>query len=366
MSNLDNPISFLNTEWVETIRKEAVLAEKQGRLTQKQLSLIYQQDWFKLLVPAAYGGKQLSLPEVMQIEEALACADGSFGWVVTLCAGAGWFGGFMKPELAKKVFEREKVCLAGSGAPTGTAEITTAGYLINGKWNYASGSVDATAFTATCKVIKGGKPVKESNGTTKTISFVFNKSEVIVSSDWNAMGMVATSSNSFEVRELLVNPIRGMNSASVLTAALYHYPFLQFAEATLTINMTGMAIHFMDLCKQIIEDSNHDKPAHVNQQNLRITYNKLMQKFQISRQKLYYAAEMSWQICAANKEISTSVAYKVSAASAVCIHAIRECVNTLYPYCGLHSTNKNSEINRVWRDLQTAGQHSLLIADGSY
>jgi hypothetical protein len=38
----------------------------------------------------------------------------------------------------------------------------------------------------------------------------------------------------------------------------------------------------------------------------------------------------------------------------------RECVDLLYPYCGLAAANTDTEINQVWRDLHTASQHALL------
>jgi alkylation response protein AidB-like acyl-CoA dehydrogenase len=369
MSNLANPITLLKTEWVNTIRSEAANAEKQGKLTKKQLALINEQEWFRLLAPTAYGGKQLSLPDLMQIEEALACADGSFGWVVTLCAGAGWFGGFMNPELAKKVFGTEKICLSGSSEVKGTADVTATGYVVNGKWNYAAGSAEATAFTANCHVLKGGKPVNDANGKPKVLSFLFNKNEVILASDWNGIGLAATSANSFEVRDLAIGNDRAINSGeeALVNSALYHYPFKELAEATLAINLCGMAMHFMDLCGNIIsEDAKVQKVAHINYQNLQETYNNLLSKLQTARQKLYYSVDMSWQACAANKDISQSVLYKVSAAVAVSAEVIRNCVSTLFPYCGYAAAEKDSELNRVWRDIHTAGQSTLLIGDGSY
>jgi len=124
MSNLSLPITLLKQELVNTIRTEAAAAEKQGKLTKKQLNLAYEQDWLNMLTPSAYGGKQLSLPDAIQLQEALACADGSLGWMATLCSGAGWLSGFMEPGFAKSLLEGEKVYLAGSGSITGTAEKT--------------------------------------------------------------------------------------------------------------------------------------------------------------------------------------------------------------------------------------------------
>ncbi len=365
MSNTSHPISLLKPEWTNLIRNEAASAEKQGKLTKKQLNLIYEQDWFKMLAPSTHGGRQMSIPDAMALEEALACADGSFGWVVTLCAGAGWFGGFMNPEFIKELLGTDKVCIAGSGATTGTAEISSGGYTVSGKWAYATGSIEATVFTANCVVTEHGKPVKGANGADKVISVAMLKNEVSVSDDWNGVGMVSTSSNSFEVKNLKVAENRTFSATgdAVVNSSLYHYPFQQFAEATLAINLSGMAFHFMDLCKQIIEDKNN--PAVSENFTLQDSYNSLYQKLQTARQKLYYAVDMSWQVCTANKIVSQSVLYKVSAASFTCAKMVRDCVNALYPYCGMQAANKSSEINRVWRDIQTAGQHSLLMGDGN-
>ncbi|NDC42654.1 MAG: acyl-CoA dehydrogenase [Chitinophagia bacterium] len=362
MSNLSHPIALLRQEQVNLIRTEAASAEKQGKLTKKQLNLVYDQDWFKMLTPVAYGGKQMSLPDALQVQEALACADGSLGWVVTLCAGAGWLSGFMDPTFAKTMHEGEKVVLAGSGAITGTAEVSGNDYIITGKWAYASGSNEATAFTANCIVTEGGKPAKDENGKNKIVSVVLMKPEVTVANDWNAMGMVATASNSFEVKDLKVSGDRvfNMHAKPVVNSPLYYYPFLQLAEATLTANLCGLTYHFLDLFKTMVVDEGLGTSSVID------AYETLSNKFFAARQKLYYAVDMSWQVCAANKEISQSVLYKVSVASSSCVEIIRNTVNSLYPYCGLKAANKDMEINRVWRDLHTAGQHNMLVPSINY
>ena len=367
MINVSDVAAILKKEWIGLIRDEAAQAEKQGKLTKKQVALIHEQGWFKILVPSIYGGRQLPLPEVLQIEEALAYADGSVGWEVTLCAGAGWFGGFLEPGTAMDVFRTEKMCVAGSGAIKGTAEKTAKGYLVKGLWPYNSGTPEATAFTANCVIVEKGQPVTDEKGQPQVLSFVFNRSEVNILNTWNAMGMVATASHSYEVKDLTVPENRAfvINSTPKVDAALYHYPFHQFAEATLAINLCGMALHFMELCGQLFTDKlNGDNMRHVNKDTLMDSYASHLQKLQSARQKLYYAVDMSWQVCAANKEISSSLLYKVTVASFTCMGTIRDCINFLYPYCGLQAADKDSAINRVWRDIQTAGQHSLLAGNG--
>ncbi len=360
MSNTSHPISLLKQEWTTTIRNEAASAEKQGKLTKKQLNLIHEQDWFKLLAPSSIGGKQYSLPDAMELMEALACADGSLGWVVTLCSGASWFTGFMNPETAKAIMSSDKACIAGSGDNSGTAELKGGKYTINGKWAYASGAGEATAFTVNCKVVEGGK-------TTGTISVVLMKDEVTVNDDWNGMGMAATNSCSFEVKGVTVGEDRifRINDNPTAPNAIYAYPFLQLAEATLAANLCGMAYHFMDLCKTVIEEKDEStSEARDYKDSLIDSYNTLSKKLHNQRQKLYYAVDMSWQLCSANKNVSQSVLYKVTSAAAVSVTVIRDCVNFLYPHCGMSAGNKSSEINRVFRDINTAGLHSLLAGNG--
>lgn len=352
MSNFSNPLSLIDTELLKVIRAEVASAEKQGKLTKKQWGIIHDNKWMTMLAPAPYGGKQLSLPEALKIEESLAYADGSLGWVVTLCSGAAWFGGFMDNNTAVDFFNDNKVCICGSG-DVGTATKKGSNYTLNGTWSYASGASDATAFTVNCKVGSSGE----------TLSFILKKDEVKVLNNWNGFGMVSTASHSFEVKDLVVPANRAFSiNKPTVDGAIYHFPFRQFAEATLAVNLTGMAFHFMELCHEIIVEKSKEGTGNnveVAMQNFEAMY----QRLSTSRQKLYYAVDMAWQVCSANREISLSVLYKVSAATLAVSKIVQDCLHTLYPLCGLRAANKDSEINRVWRDIHTACQHPILQED---
>jgi len=367
MNHITNPVSILKEEWVSLIRAEARTAELQKKLTNRQLELIYEQQWFKILVPNIYGGKQMPLPDVLQLEESLAYADGSLGWVVTLCAGAGWFGGHIAQDTAHKLLADNKICLAGSGAPGGKAERTDKGYVVNGSWQYATGANDATAFTANCIITSKGEPVRTATGEPEVLSFIFLKTEVTIEDTWNAMGMLATATNSFTVTNLAVASDRTFSAAApLIKTPLYQFPFKQLAECTLSINLSGMALYFIELCEQIFGGSKRaGTTTYALRPMLKDNVDSHLQKLHMARQKLFYAVDMSWQICMANKAISPSVLYKVSAASFTLTRVVRESVSALYQYCGLDAADTDSEINRVLRNILTCGQHSMLTGDGS-
>ncbi len=140
----------MKQELIDVIRNYSTEAEAMGHLHPMQINIIREQRWFHLFVPKEYGGLDLSLPEAVRLEENIAYADGSVGWVVTLCAGAAMFIGYFDKQLADEIFTDPNVCIAGSGHVNGTAEILKDGFLVNGTWPYASGTPHATWLTANC------------------------------------------------------------------------------------------------------------------------------------------------------------------------------------------------------------------------
>ena len=293
----------------------------------------------------------MALPDILKLEESLAWVDGSTAWVVTLCAGAAWFVGFLDTALANELFADERVFIAGSGMTTGTAEKTNEGFVVNGFWKYASGVLHATHLTANCVITKNGKPVLE-KGKPSVRAFVFKKNEVIIHNTWNSMGMVATASHSFEIKNLFVptqSQFQINSKASVIDQPVFHYPFLQLAETTLTVNLSGMALRFIDLCEELLKS----KPS--ASKKIREAKTKLNGQ----RKKFYEAAEASWKTCASKKTIPKSILNQVSNESHTLAACSRQTANNLFPHCGLTAADSATEINRVWRNLHTAGQHSL-------
>jgi indole-3-acetate monooxygenase len=104
------PSAFLPEGVAGRIRKVAAAAEKLGRLHPDILTLAFEQQWFRSLVPKRYGGLALPLPAMVRLEEGLSWADGSLGWTVTLCSGAGWFAGFFPPASFPEMRRQRKWC----------------------------------------------------------------------------------------------------------------------------------------------------------------------------------------------------------------------------------------------------------------
>lgn len=364
LSTIHHPSDVIDPVLYSTLREYAADAELIGRLHDEQLHIIYQQKWFNLFVPQQHGGLGLSLPDALRLEEALAWTDGSVGWTVTLCSGANWFVGFLTPSAAATLYSNRKVCLAGSGKPSGVAQVTDAGYIVNGQWNYATGALHATAYTTNCLIQKDGVQLMDDHGHPLYKSFWFHPHEVTIHKNWHTIGMIATSSAGFSINHLTVPFERSFMlepGKAVLTDAVFHFPFLQFAEVTLAVNFSGMAARFLDLCEAIFEERQRQpntrrEVAPPFQPMLRQAQRLLRE----ARMRFYEAVDQSWQSMTTKQAVSEELLRAMSETSRQLALISREQVDLLYPFCGMAAADPSTPINRVWRDLHTASQHALL------
>jgi alkylation response protein AidB-like acyl-CoA dehydrogenase len=302
--------------------------------------LFTEQGWLRLLIPVSVGGLEYDLPDLLALQEAASWADGSFGWVLALCGGAGFFAGFVDEGVARTLFGRPDVCAAGTGFPAGTAEEAPGGYRVSGHWRYASGAPHATLYTANCQVMRDGE------STIRAV--IFLPDQVVLRDGWQSLGLRATSSQDMIVRETFVPAERTFSldhPRAHAAGALYHYPFLQQAEAVLSVTLLGMTRHFLDLFEERILPK---FPAADR-------WAAAAQTLEQARVSFYTAVSASW---ASPEDPALLLAVGDVARRAVA--AALHCTDELYPYGGMEMMRMGSEINRVWRDIHTASQHTLL------
>ena len=348
------------------IARHAQAADAARFLHPAQQALLHRRGWLTMLAPRSAGGAELPLPQVVRLEEAVAAADGSMGWVLTLCAGAGWFAGFLAPELARAIIGTPRVCLGGSGAATGYAEEEGDGYRITGSWDYASGAPIATHFTLNARLQRAGQPLPDADGKPRIRAFLVPAALVQLVPSWNSLGMRASASHSYRIDGQWLAKEHGFTiDASAATAAgpLYRYPFYSLAYVTLAANVAGMAGHFMELAEECMRHRRHAR-AGLPLLEVPEVISMLQSKkdaFSAARARFYAVLDDSWTTVAGGAALDEHAMQAVQTSSLDLVAACRAAVDDLYPYCGLYAAREDSAINRVWRDFHTASQHSLLL-----
>lgn len=179
------------------------------------------------------------------------------------------------------------------------------------------------------------------------------------------MGMMATGSHAFRTQNLSVNGNRCFEikpDQTQLKNPVYKFPFLQFAEATLAVNILGISVHMIDL----IEKSFWKRHQYRQYDEEHLQYFKKLhrgkcEKLGKLRTKFYETIEIAWKDLTEHGQISPKNLQKTSKISRKLTQKCREINGHLYPFAGLEAAKTHTELNRVWRDFNTVSQHALLI-----
>lgn len=344
------------------LSRHAAAGDAAGRLHDEVLALFHTQRWLTMLAPAAVGGGEWPLPDVVRLEEAVAQADGSAGWMLTLCAGAGWFAGFWPPGLAQRVLAMPGVCLGGSGAATGTAERHEDGWRLRGHWSHATGAPWATHFTFNAALPEGETPGVR--------AFVVPASAVQVHSTWQCMGLRASRSDAFSLADATVPAEQAFDiavEAATAPGPLWRFPFGAFAAVTLAANVLGMARAFLAEAEPVVQRRLQQRdaagmPAPPGRSGVWATaWAGAVAGLQAAREAFYAALDAAWQQAEAGQPVAVADAQRLEALSHALARAAREAVDGVYPACGLQAADPRTALNRHWRDLHTATQHALWL-----
>lgn len=156
--------------------------------------------FYRTLQPRRFGGYEFSLRTFSQMVTEVARGCPSSGWNLCLAASHSLVVAGRFPEQT----QREVFGPAGDFraplpiAPTGTAVRTPEGYLVNGRWDYASGSNVSTHFL-------GGALIDDGEGAPPLPGMVLVPSDWQVLDNWGEiLGFRGSGSNSVVIENVLV------------------------------------------------------------------------------------------------------------------------------------------------------------------
>jgi alkylation response protein AidB-like acyl-CoA dehydrogenase len=363
--NMQHPKEILSKEIIKSLRKKALETETLQSLPPETLVTIYKQGWFHVWVPKAFGGLEYTLPDTVRLFEALAYADANVGWCVNLGAGANMFSGYLSPKIAADIFSDPVTCCAGSGAVSGKAQQTTGGYILNGRWKYASGANHATHFTANAYLLdEAGEQILE-DGLPQFRSFIIPASKIRNYKNWNAIGLKATSSNDFGATDVFVpesDTFTLLKPSDFATGAVYQFPFDLLASINMTCMLTGIALHFEESYQELaaVKKPLHSDLLLADNPRAQFLFNNASRRFHDARTKMYAQLEAVWACYGKGETANAFAIDQFKSANSEATAAARNLINELYPLCGLNIVTPESELNKIWRDAAVAGQHYLL------
>jgi len=315
------------------------------------LDWIKEENLWNIWVPKTYGGLELSLSQGLSKLRELAKIDGSLGWTITLCSGANYFIGNLQQCKAQDIFVNAETspCLGGSGGVSGTAEIIDDHYRINGKWSYATGAPYLSHFTLNAEIQENGRKIPNGHGLPKVLSFVIPKEAVQVIEDWNTMGLKATATHSFEVKDVMVHKSCSFfYNECYLPNPIFKIPFALFADLTLWVNYIGIAEHLLE---EALVDT------------MKGRLDDLVKSIAVSSQKAFFYAREIENMVAEEKDFKMAYIGEIHTEASQSVKEITRNIIEIFPYLGVKASTMGQQMNQIFCDYFTATQHHIFTKE---
>lgn len=204
---------------------------------------------FSLLLPMSLGGAELTVIDYVRVIEALSQTDGSVGWCASVASAYSFFAGYLRPDVARLIYDGGRTVVAGALNPSGKAFVADGGYRVTGRWSYGSGIRHSTWVVGNCVVHDRDGPRRGSDGRPEIRVMIFPTSAVEVIDTWSVSGLRGTGSHDYRVADLFVpedHTIDYFAPQAVQTGTLYAVPAISVLAVAIAAVPLGIARSAID------------------------------------------------------------------------------------------------------------------------
>ena len=344
--------------------KRAAEIERARRIPPDVSAQMAQAGFYRMFVPAAYGGLEVPPHVASQVFEALARADASCGWVAFIGATSGAMLARLPPDTARTIFADPMTLMCGVFAPSGTAATTAGGFIVNGHWQWGSGSQNARWILGGCTISDDGELLRTSSGAPRNHMLVFAPEQVHFLDTWHVSGLRGSGSLDFEVHDAFVPESHavGYLIQSNPDRPLYQFPqfaLLALGIAAVTLGVARGAIdEIIALATTKVRAGS--STALANRPHAQMEVAKAEANLRSARAFYYETIEAAWDQALRGEPIPVEQRRDVRLATTHAVQASVLAVDAMYTLAGGTSVYETSDLQRRFRDVHVATQHVMV------
>jgi alkylation response protein AidB-like acyl-CoA dehydrogenase len=346
------------------LQKSAPVSEENRRVGDNVIAQLVEAELMKVAVPYRWGGLGVSAWTMAQIAVEIAKGDPSAAWVFCISNSCSWVAS-LGPDALQEAFFADGVPIACSAVnPPGSFKPVDGGYIVNGAWPYASGCHNSSWGMF-------GVGGKDENGHYVPGGNVFVKmSEVTIQDTWHVAGLKGTGSNTVVAKDLFVPEHMRVpvDKASGPAPGKKHFgepsdyfPFLPHLRTTMLGVMVGMA----EGALESLIPTTKTKPI-IYTTYARQSDSHVVQKEIGEAAAMIHAARVMLKQCntttdeaaLAKRQLTYAEQTENRAETAYATDILVKAVDKLMYVGGSGVFADKYEIQRFWRDLNTAARHA--------
>ena len=365
-------LSDQRAEWREriaaigdTLRGESEANEELRQLSPATEAALRSVDAFSLCSPVELGGVDAHPVLQMQVASDITSHDSSAGWCTLIGAHeSAWVASRLPDSAVERIFadaDSRWPVTCGSIAPEGTAEQFEGGWMVNGRWGWASGIHHSDYVLAQCR-IPAQEP--EPGEPPPLVTVAAPKSDVVVEDTWHTLGMRGTGSTHYRYDNVFVPdemclagferpPLRGGEwlrrpTITFLTAAGYGFP--------------------LGVAKRAIEEITGQATAHTRtgqrasiseQQHFQGDLGRCVAQLEIMEGFGHHFFEEQLTAPVRSVEDAVRMDDRARAVLRWAHQAAEDIVRTAHEHAGGPAAYSENVLARLLRDIQTVSQHVI-------
>jgi alkylation response protein AidB-like acyl-CoA dehydrogenase len=324
---------------------------------------------FRMLVPRALGGGEVSPATMIRAIEAIARGDGAAGWCVMVGATSGLMSAFLDEDTAREVYGDPEVVTSGVFAPMGRATDEGDGYRVAGHWSFASGVEHAAYRMGGVLVMGPGGPQLSASGDPVIRHLIFRAEDTRVADTWNTSGLRGTGSHDMIVDGVFV-PRRRSASLGVdrprHPGVLYRFPIFGLLALGIAAVALGIARESISALTALATGKRPmwSKKNLAHRELIQVQVAEAEGLVRSARAFLFEAAAEVTAI-AEEGEIGDAERALLRLAATQATRAAAQAVDRMYHAGGGSSIYATSPLQRHFRDVHVATQH-VMVAEPTY
>lgn len=334
--------------------------ERERRLPVQVLAAMHEARLFRMYIPKALGGLEIDPITSMIVIEEIARADAAAAWNLMLGATYGLWAAFLPEDAAREIYGAPDAVVAGALRPTGRACSVDGGFVVDGRWSFASGIRHAAWWNAGVLVVRDGGDGKDAPPPAAPEAWLvfFPAADGELIDNWDVGGLRGTGSHDYAVSGLFVPRARAIpfDAAPRAPGALYRLPRQALLDNMMAALPLGIARTAIDTVVEIAAGGKRPAGAGAplaERTTVQADVARAEALTLSGRAFLYDSVAQSWEAALAGRELSVR---EVAVLRLARTHAV-QAVDLMYTGAGGAAIYTRNPLERCFRDIHTVTQH---------
>lgn len=320
---------------------------------------------FAMGAPAEVGGLEADPLTYCEVIETLAKGDASAAWISFIGATTLTSLALLPKETAKEVFPDPSTLITGVFAPTGTADKVDGGFVINGRWQWGSGSQNASWIMGGCMLKENGEAMLGKGGQPLSFMTLMPSDKVEFLDTWHTSGLCGTGSLDYQVKDLFVpeEHMAGfLHRDRVAVTPLYSFPNFTFLALGIAAVCLGIARSSITELVELAQSKKRvgAKQTVAEQQTAQIKLAQAEADLRSARLFFYDAVTKAWELAQQNERVPVEMRRDMRLATTNAVLKSVAVASDMYDLGGGSSVYKNSRLQRNFRDVNVAKSHIMV------